>query len=92
MKYGDMAGKEVIGKEARKLGRVCEIEFDTKGWKVTGFCLDVDQDAAVELGFSKSILGSVKVLLPSSMIDAISDRVILNENINEVKKKLKRLP
>jgi sporulation protein YlmC with PRC-barrel domain len=92
MKYGDIEGKEVIGKEARKLGKVWEIELDTKDWKVTDFYLDVDQDAAVDLGLSKSRLGSVKALLPTSMIHAISDRIILNETIDEVKKKLKPLP
>jgi len=85
MDFKEIEGKEVLGGQARVLGKVCGIEFDTNNWKVTHFCLDVDDDAAEELGLQKRRFGSVQVTIPVEKIDGISDSIILNKTIDELK-------
>ena len=84
-------GKKVIDKKARLLGKVYEVEINTKDLKITNFYLDVDKDAVNDLGLKKPIIGSVKAIFPAEMVDAISDSIILNGIIGELKNIIKPL-
>lgn len=85
----DIEGKEVLGAKARVLGKVCNIEIDTENWKVTHISMEVDKNAIEELGFKKPRFGSVKVDFPVEKINGISDRILLNESTDELKKILR---
>ena len=87
--FKEIEGKEVICGEARFLGKVCGVEIDTKDWKVTYICLDVDKNIVEDLGLIKSRFGSVKVFIPTEKIDATSDRIILGESVEELRKIVK---
>jgi sporulation protein YlmC with PRC-barrel domain len=54
MEYKEIQGKEVIGKLAHLIGKVTEIEFDTKTWKVTHICVDVNKNVVEDLGLKKA--------------------------------------
>ena len=85
MKYEEILGKKVIDKKARLLGKVNGVEVDAKAMKITYFYLDVDKDAVNDLGLKKSMMGSVKAVVPTEMVDAMSDSIILNGTISELK-------
>lgn len=88
----NIEGKEVIaGKSARLLGKVEGIEVDTTNWKVTSIRLDVDKNVVEDLGLKKPRLGGVKVTFPVEIIDGISDKIILRENLDEFKNIIKRI-
>jgi len=90
MEYKEIEGKEVIGKQAHLIGKVSEIEFDTKTWKVTHVCVDVNKNIVEDLGLKKPTIGTVKATIPVEIIDAISDRILLgNESLDELKKVIK---
>jgi len=92
MDFKEIEGKEVLGGQARVLGKVCGIEFDTKNWKVTHFYLDVDNDAVEDLGLTKHHFGSIKVTIPVEIIDVINDSIILNETLDKLKTIVKLRP
>jgi sporulation protein YlmC with PRC-barrel domain len=91
VKYEEILGKKVIDKKARLLGKVYEIEINAKDLKITNFYLDVDKDAVNDLGLKKPIIGGVKAIFPTEMVDAISDSIILNGIISELKNIIKPL-
>jgi sporulation protein YlmC with PRC-barrel domain len=91
VKYGEILGKKVIDKKARLLGKVYEVEINVKDLKITNFYLDVDKDAVNDLGLKKPMIGSVKAIFPTEMVDAISDSIILNGIISELKNIIKPL-
>ena len=85
MKYEEIVGKKVIDKKARLLGKVYEVEINEKDMKITYFYLDVDKDAVNDLGLKKPMIGSVKAVFPTEMVDAMSDSILLNGTISELK-------
>ena len=85
MEYKEIEGKEVIGGLAHTIGKVSDIEVDTNTWKVTHICVDVDKNVVEDLGLKKPMIGSIKVGAPVETIGVISDRVILNKTMNELK-------
>ena len=85
MKYEEIVGKKVIDKKARLLGKVNGVEVDAKAMKITHFYLDVDKDAVNDLGLKKPMMGSAKAVFPTEMVDAMSDSIILNGTISELK-------
>ena len=91
MKYEEIVGKKVIDKKARLLGKVYEVEINEKDMKITYFYLDVDKDAVNDLGLKKPMIGSVKAVFPTEMVDAMSDSILLNGTISELKNIVKPL-
>ena len=91
MEYKEIEGKEVLGKLAHLVGKVSGLEIDTTNWKVTHLVLDVEKKAVEDLGLKKPLIGSAKATVPTEMIHAISDRIILkNESIDELKSVIKQ--
>jgi sporulation protein YlmC with PRC-barrel domain len=92
LEYKEIEGKEVLGKLAHLIGKVSEIEVDTNTWKVTHICVDIDKNIVEDLGLKKPRIGSVRVTVPTEMINATSDRIILkNETLDELKKVIQPL-
>ena len=91
MKYEEIVGKRVIDKKARLLGKVNGVEVDAKAMKITHFYLDVDKDAVNDLGLKKMMMGGVKAVVPIEMVDAISDSILLNGIISELRNIIKPL-
>jgi sporulation protein YlmC with PRC-barrel domain len=91
MKFEEIVGKKVIDKKARLLGKVYEVEVDAKAMKITYFYLDVDKDVVNDLGLKKPMIGSAKATFPTEMVEAMSDSIILNGTISELKNIVKPL-
>jgi sporulation protein YlmC with PRC-barrel domain len=87
MDFKEIEEKEVIGKGARLIGKVSDIEFDTNTWKITHICVEVNKNVVDDLGLKKPMIGNAKATIPIEIIDAISDRILLkNESLDELKK------
>lgn len=93
MDFKEIEGKEVIGKQAQIIGKVCGIEVDTNTWKVMHICVEVDKNVVESLGLKKPKIGNVKVNIPTEIIDVTSDRILLkNESLDDLKKVIKLKP
>jgi len=78
-------GKKVIAKDAYTLGEVEGAEVDTNKWKVTHLHVSLTDEATKELGLKKPFLGSIKVCLPVTVIQAFGDVITLNKTLQELK-------
>jgi sporulation protein YlmC with PRC-barrel domain len=72
----EIAGKEVIGSEGAVLGKVIDIQFDEKDWRVLAVEVHLEKGVAEEHqprhGLRKTL-----VLVRAEHIQAVGDKVIL---------------
>ncbi len=78
-------GTQVITSNAFTLGEVEGAEIDTGRWQVTHLHISLAKEATEELGFKKPLMGSVKVCLPVTFVEAIGDVITLNKSFQELK-------
>lgn len=85
MDASKLNGVRVIAADSFTLGEVDGVNVDTKQWKVTHLKVGLTDDATRELGFSKPLLGSVKICLPVETIAGYGDVVTLRKSLMELK-------
>jgi sporulation protein YlmC with PRC-barrel domain len=83
--FNELMGKTVVGVKAYTLGNVDGVEMDIEKWQVTHLHVSLTDEATRELGFKKPFMGSVKVYVPVSLIQAVGDMITLNKGIKELK-------
>ena len=92
MRVEQLDGKGVIDSEAKVLGYVSGIEFDTTSWKVTHISAKLSDSAIEDLGYKKPRLGSITVNVPIEVIKAVRDVIALDRSIKELKSVIERRP
>ena len=85
MDVSRLNGTKVIAADSFTLGEVDGANVDTKQWRVTHLKVGLSDDATRELGFSKPLLGSVKICLPVENIAGYGDVVTLKKSLMELK-------
>jgi sporulation protein YlmC with PRC-barrel domain len=78
-------GVNVITANSFTLGEVEGSNVDTNSWKLTHLKIELTDEATRELGFSKPMLGSVKLCLPIENIAGFGDVVTLNKSLIDLK-------
>jgi len=89
VKSRDLVGKSVVGSNGRMFGIIADLGVDTELWKVASIMLKVDSKAVTDLGLSKPLWRSARVEVPSSLIGAAQDVVILKVSLEEFSEKLR---
>ena len=81
----EIIGREAIGAEGFKLGKIDDIIFDEKSWSIVAFKIKLEKDVAerhnVRQRFRKSY-----VMVNVGHVQAIGDRVLLNSSNEEIMK------
>jgi len=67
------------------LGEVHSAELDTSNWQIMNLFVALSEEASKKLGFKHPYLGKVIVCLPVSNVESISEKVVLNKTIEELK-------
>ena len=67
------------------LGEVHSAELDTSNWQIINLFIALSEEASKKLGFKHPYLGKVTVCLPVSTVESLSDKVVLNKTIEELK-------
>lgn len=80
-----MNGVKVITANSYTLGEVEGANVDTKGWTMTHVKVGLSDEATRELGYSKPLLGSVKICLPVESIAGYGDVMTLKKTLMELK-------
>jgi sporulation protein YlmC with PRC-barrel domain len=78
-------GVRVITADSYNLGEVEGMNVDTKNWKVTHAKVGLTDEATRELGYSKPLLGSVKICLPVDFVAGYGDVMTLKKSLLELK-------
>jgi sporulation protein YlmC with PRC-barrel domain len=85
MDVAKLNGVKVITADSYTLGEVEGVNVDTKNWKVTHTKVGLTDEATRELGYSKPLLGSVKICLPVDFVSGYGDVVTLKKSLLELK-------
>ncbi len=85
MDVSKMNGVKVITANSYTLGEVEGANVDTNSWKMTHVKIGLSDEATRELGYSKPLLGSVKICLPVDSIAGYGDVMTLKKSIMELK-------
>ena len=92
MRVEQLEGKGVIDSEARVLGYISGLEFDTGNWKITHLSVKLADDAIEDLGFKKPRLGSIVVTMPIEVVKAVRDVIAIDRGIKDLKSVVERRP
>jgi sporulation protein YlmC with PRC-barrel domain len=85
MDVSKMNGVKVITANSYTLGEVEGANVDTKSWAMTHVKVGLSDEATRELGYSKPLLGSVKICLPVESIAGYGDVMTLKKTLMELK-------
>ena len=72
----EIAGKEVIGSEGDTLGKVTDIQFDEKNWRVLALEVHLEKAVAEEHQL-RHRLRKTRVSVSVDHIQAVGDKVVL---------------
>ena len=72
----ELFGKEVIGDQGSRIGKVRDLTFDVGSWQIRELEVDLVPDLAEELGLKK-MLGSEPAAVRVDYVRAIGDTIIL---------------
>jgi sporulation protein YlmC with PRC-barrel domain len=78
-------GKSVMAAAGQIVGEVDALDLQPSNWHVEGLQVSLNKDSATELGFNKSLLSKVAIAIPTRIVSAVGNMVILNETIQDLK-------
>ncbi len=81
----EIIGKEVIGAQGFKLGKVDDIALDEKIWRVTSLKVKLEKGIAEEYNMRQRFRKS-HVLVSVDQVQAVGDRVLLKSSNDEIMK------
>ena len=67
------------------LGEVHNAELDMSNWQIMNLFVALSEEASKKMGFKHPYLGKVMVCLPVSTVESVSDKVMLNKTIEELR-------
>jgi len=88
MKFRKLDGMKIVSLDAKDVGEVSGIEFDSKNWKITHIHIELSEIALKELNIKKPLIGHVTLCFPVGFIKKVGDVISLSRNLDG----LKRIP
>jgi len=80
----DLPGRPVVDITGRVLGRVGALMIDTENWAIPSFRLRLRRETARELGMGWSLFRAANIEIPTGLVMAASDAVILRAALDEL--------
>ena len=77
--------KPAITSDGFVLGEVQSAELDMSNWQIINLFVALSEEASKKLGFKHPYLGKVMVCLPVSTVESVTDKVVLNKTIEELR-------
>lgn len=85
MLSSELKDKAVYSKNMVMLGKVKELQFDPKEMKVTHLVVEFEKQMAKELLGKLIVIRHARGRLPTSLIESISDAIILRQPTDELR-------
>jgi sporulation protein YlmC with PRC-barrel domain len=79
--------KKVMTSDGKMIGGVAGLVFDSETFAITQLVVQLDNEAAKEIGAKKPLIGRAELLLPIKKVSGISDAVILRPSYKELAEK-----
>ncbi len=77
--------KPALTSDGFMLGEVQSAELDMSNWQIINLFVSLSEEASQKMGFKHPYLGKVMVCLPVSTVESITDKVVLNKTIEELR-------
>ena len=84
-------GKEVIGAQGFRLGKIEDTVFDEKSWRVTSLKVKLEKDVAEKYNLRQRFRKS-HVIISVEYVSAVGDRVLLKSSNEEIMKLISGMP
>ena len=81
--FASLHGLKVMSGGGRVIGTIADLELDPELWTITGLVVKLEKHAASELGLRRR-LGSSAVVIRVEHVKAISDLVLLKEDLHSL--------
>ena|SRR5579872_998458 len=91
MLTNEIVGKEVIGSDGFKLGKITDTEFDERSWKVNSLEVNLEKEVAEEHELRRRFR-KTKVLIHVDYVQAVGERIILKGAREDLLKLIGSLP
>ncbi len=75
---GRIAGRTVLDAEGKVVGTVDDVLIDPTAWRVDGFRMRLKREVARSVGASPGLLSPATIEIPTRMVSAVGDAVILS--------------
>jgi sporulation protein YlmC with PRC-barrel domain len=79
----DLIGKEVVGAEGWKIGKVKDIMIDKDTWAVTSLSIDLESNIAKEFKLKK-MWGKSDLTIPVGHVQGVADRIVLKTSKSQI--------
>src|SRR5215213_2895778 len=80
----ELPGRSVLDSSGRLIGRVVRALVDVESWAVDTLRVRLERQAAADLGLSGSLMRPATLDVPTGLVLAASDAVILRAGLDEL--------
>ena len=84
MRLDELPGRAVLDSTGRVIGRVSQAVVDLESWAVDSLRVRLERSAANELGMPASFFRPATLDVPTGLVFAASDAVILRATLDEL--------
>jgi sporulation protein YlmC with PRC-barrel domain len=85
MRAKQLLGKQVVGADGWKIGKVKEIVFDEKSWQIQSLEVELDRSVAEEYDMKK-LLSRTSLQVAVSSVKAVGDHFLLSVTKSELRR------
>jgi len=84
-------GKEVITSQGQFIGKISDLQFDEKTWRVTAFYVELNKDVAEEQKL-KRLFRKTQVPINVDHVQGVADRIVLKGSKKDILKLISATP
>ena len=84
----NLRGRTVIGADGQAVGEVAAIFLDASAWRVESLKVKLRKEIADRLGASRTMFHAGALEIPVSMVQSISDAIVLAVNVDGLRQVL----
>jgi len=88
---GELLGKEVISSQGQFIGKISDLEFDEKDWRVIAFSVELNKEVAEEQNLRRRFRKS-RVSINVDHVQGVGDRVVLKGSKEDILKLIAATP
>ena len=84
----NLRGRTVIGADGYAVGEVASLFLDASTWRVESLKIKLRKEIADRLGASRSMFHAAELEIPVSMVQSLSDAVVLTVDVDGLRQVL----
>ena len=78
-------GRTVVSADGKVVGSIAELYISTSEWRIEAIRVDLRNDIADRIGANRTIFHRGTIELPVNLIQSVSDAVVLNVDVEQLR-------